>query len=192
MTEKYIAFDGKEFDNRDECLAYEKMLEFKKKAPERVVNFYNKMGKDYFNSDSPITIPESVKNCGTELGYLFSNIVSDLKTVCLDHSIEEIKNYIYSSLPDDKDLVDRFIDWIEIEEDVTIRKDWATALKNVRYGEKLSRPIRWSFSGRDISILAKLHKSNKFRKKIEDLLTDCNFHTECSDFSLGRYDEYIL
>lgn len=183
MIEKYIAFDGKEFNNREECLNYEKQLEFKKQAPLRVQKLYNEIGKKYFNDDN-----------GTDeedLGRLFFAMVSDLKTVCLDHSIEEIKNYIYSSLPNDKDLIDRFVDWTEIEEDVAIRKDWATALRNVRNGEKLSKPIRWSFSGRDISILAKLHKSNKFRKKIEDLLTDCNFHTECSDFSLGRYDEYI-
>lgn len=72
-----------------------------------------------------------------------------------------------------------------------IRKDWGEALRFVKRGELLSRAIGYGFTRDDIATLAKLHKANRFRKKIEALLTDCNFHTESADFAAGRYDKYI-
>ena len=72
-----------------------------------------------------------------------------------------------------------------------IRRDFATALRNVKKGWELSKAISYGFTPKDIENLAKLHKANKFRKKIEDLLEDCNFHKECADFSEGKYDEYL-
>lgn len=30
----------------------------------------------------------------------------------------------------------------------------------------------------------------KFRRKIEELLTDCNFHSECDSFSSGNYEAF--
>ncbi len=77
-------------------------------------------------------------------------------------------------------------------DDATIRKDFAAALKSVKHGDDLSGRLDWSFSPRDISELAKLHKAGKFRKKIEDLLTDCNFHSEYSMMTAKQYDELIL
>lgn len=70
---------------------------------------------------------------------------------------------------------------------VSIRRDFATALRSVKCGRELSAPLRWGFSPDDLNKLAKLHKANKFRKKIEDLLTDCNFHTECEAMASGNY-----
>lgn len=73
----------------------------------------------------------------------------------------------------------------------TIRKDFATALKKVKNGAALSGVLGWSFSDDDLKNLAKLHKANKFRKKIEELLTDCNFHYECDLMSSGNYSEWL-
>lgn len=72
-----------------------------------------------------------------------------------------------------------------------IRNNWEQALRQVKRGDELSYPISWGFSDEDISCLAKLYKRNKFRKKILDLLEDCNFHTECGDFIDGNFDKYI-
>lgn len=72
-----------------------------------------------------------------------------------------------------------------------IRKDWGEALRFVKRGELLSRAIGYGFTCDDLATLAKLHKANRFRRKIEALLTDCNFHTESADFAAGRYDKYI-
>lgn len=79
----------------------------------------------------------------------------------------------------------------EIKREAEIRSDWAAALRSVKDGSDLSADIRYGFSELDLSILAKLHKRNRFRTKIEDLLEDCNFHAECSDFSEGNYSKYI-
>ena len=73
-----------------------------------------------------------------------------------------------------------------------IRKNWDKALESVKSGTALSGPIDFAFGKRDISELAKLHKVGKHRQKIEDLLGDCNFHTECGDFGSGIYDKYII
>lgn len=75
--------------------------------------------------------------------------------------------------------------------DAEIRRDWASALRSVRHGEDLSHEIDWAFSTRDIKNLAKLHKANRFRKKIEDLLEDCNFHREAVLMCSHQYDKFL-
>ena len=72
-----------------------------------------------------------------------------------------------------------------------VRRDWEKALRSVRKGEALSGAIGYGFTHNDIVTLAKLHKANRFRRKIEDLLSDCNFHTESADFADGRYEKYL-
>ena len=72
-----------------------------------------------------------------------------------------------------------------------IRNDFASALRSVKNGRELSGALGYGFSNEDIANLAKLHKANKFRRKIEDLLEDCNFHTESNDFATGDYDKYL-
>ena len=79
----------------------------------------------------------------------------------------------------------------EAEQEAAIRMDFAKALKNAQKGSDLSYPLGFGFSKDDIRELAKLHKRNRYRRKIEDLLTDCNFHQECADFADGNYDEYL-
>ena len=72
-----------------------------------------------------------------------------------------------------------------------VRKDFADALRNVKNGAQLSGILGWSFSDEDLTNLARLHKSNKFRKKIEDLLTDCNFHEACGLMSSKNYSKWL-
>ena len=82
----------------------------------------------------------------------------------------------------------------EEDDDITedeIREDWETALEQVNCGSDLSSKIGYAFSNEDITELAKLHKNNICREKIEDLLTDCNFHYECSKFANGEYEEFL-
>lgn len=111
-----------------------------------------------------------------------------------DITVEEMKETI-NQLADDETLALLDSNPYNIEhckDAADIRKDWAQALRSVKRGTELSYRIDFGFSEVDISELAKLHKKNKFRRKIEDLLTDCNFHTECSDFDDGLYDKYII
>lgn len=72
-----------------------------------------------------------------------------------------------------------------------IRRDFATALRSEKNGAALSGTLGWSFSDEDLKNLAKLHNSNKFRKKIEDMLTDCNFHYECGLMSSKDYSKWL-
>lgn len=103
-----------------------------------------------------------------------------------------------------RDVIDEIIDhtdnpavvrqYVSIDaawRDAEIRRDWASALCAVRHGEDLSRDIDWAFSTRDIKNLAKLHKANRFRKKIEDLLEDCNFHKEAALMCSHQYDKLL-
>lgn len=69
-----------------------------------------------------------------------------------------------------------------------IRRDWPAAFRKVKNGRDLSRKVGWAFYEDDLRKFIKLHKANKFRKKIEDLLTDCNYHTFCGYLSVGEYD----
>ena len=77
-----------------------------------------------------------------------------------------------------------------------IREDFESALNNISADNIsiLSCKIDCGFSDVDISNLALLHKNGnaEMRDKIELLLTDCNFHSVCNDFSTGKYDDYII
>ena len=80
-----------------------------------------------------------------------------------------------------------------------IRADFKKALDTVKkdlYGNwdvgELSQALSFGFSDEDIKNLAILHRDEpEYRSKISDLLQDCNFHTENTDFEAGRYDKYI-
>ena len=86
-----------------------------------------------------------------------------------------------------------FLTWVDMDkvmQDAMIRRDWETALRNHSYDE-LDSMVSYRFGSDDIKELATLHKKRRFRKKIEDLLENCNFHSECCDFANGRYDKYL-
>lgn len=51
--------------------------------------------------------------------------------------------------------------------------------------------LRYSLSDDDLMQLAKLHKANLFRKKIEELLKDCTCHEECDLMSSGDYSKWL-
>ena len=75
-----------------------------------------------------------------------------------------------------------------------IRSDFARAFNLVEHGYELSGILEYGFSDEDICNLAMLYKNdirNNYRNKILELLEDCNFHTEYSDFVEGIYDKYI-
>lgn len=112
-------------------------------------------------------------------------LISDIKAVLKETKLNDLENL--------KEIVSQCnvnINWTECIEDAEIRLDFASALRDVKYGSDLSEKIKWGFTNDDLLSLMKLHKSNKFRRKIEELLTDCNFHHECGLLSEGKYDEY--
>lgn len=68
-----------------------------------------------------------------------------------------------------------------------IRNNWQRVLKCSMPYNEIAHTIRWGFSRADLEELMRLHKENICRNKIEDLLEDCNFHTECGNWHDGNY-----
>ena len=123
----------------------------------------------------------------------FMFLETDLESIATNVSEERFDELVEKYI-DASPLADEIrekIDFSKIRKAAETRKDWGKALKSVKNGTDLSGIISWSFSDKDISELAKLHKANKYREKIEDLLEDCNFHAECGAFADGRYDKYL-
>ena len=114
-----------------------------------------------------------------------------LKAEDMDSTFEEIIDFLSLSSIRAKDI-DRVIDYDRALENAKIRRNFAEALEKAKRGSDLSFTLRWSFTDDDLTNLARLHKSRKYRKKIEDLLTDCNFHSECSAMANGDYSEWGL
>ena len=69
--------------------------------------------------------------------------------------------------------------------------EWYDELEAAEYGSDLSAKINYGFTNSDLLILMTMHEAGNFRKKIEDLLTDCNFHTECKLLHKKDYNSML-
>ena len=67
-----------------------------------------------------------------------------------------------------------------------IRDNFDDALSALSYG-KISCIFAWELTHDDLLALMDIHRSGKHREKIEDLLTDCNYHTDCQNWHNGNY-----
>jgi len=85
----------------------------------------------------------------------------------------------------------KYVNLAEAEKDAEIRRNWASALETVPEATDLSRGVGWALSKQDLAELAKLHREGKHTEKIEDLLEDCNFHTECGELHDGNYQTFL-
>lgn len=65
--------------------------------------------------------------------------------------------------------------------------DWEAALESEMDYSEIAHAIGWGFTRNDLEELMRLHQENICRSKIEDLLEDCNFHTECGAWHDGEY-----
>lgn len=186
---KYIAEDGKKFFDANECLAYESNKKFEDTI---------KMKKEMIRLDDFLW----TKYVGEYTGDTYPRIhdvdlwlKADIESILMrcDKFLADTKDKIVSEIESrqyGKEIL-MIVNMDSILETVLIRKDFKTAFSKVKKGSELSRKLNWSFSKRDLKELAKLHKSNKCRRKIEELLTDCNFHKECVQFVRKEYDEYL-
>ena len=144
-------------------------------------------------------VPDNKVLCNCDDNAITMYFEADVEAIMMrGFSMKEIKDEIKSAISNmniDREALTSFIEenihFDKIEKAVNIRKDFDSALKNVEHGYELSGALGWGFSKEDIENLAKLHKADKHKEKIEELLEDCNFHTECGDFSNGRYSRYI-
>ena len=68
-----------------------------------------------------------------------------------------------------------------------IRADWHTALNTMTHHD-IAKEIGWGFYPNDLRELLRLYRACFQRLKIEDLLTECNFHSFCCCLSEDDYD----
>lgn len=182
----YIADDGKKFDNENECLLYERKEKEKRRNEilQEIKNLdliiWKKYHPDYEEDNGPklYQAPMWLNNNIAAIMMEFPESEADIISI--------VKNTKYGD-----EIITAYLELDLIRDEIKIRTDFLSALRSVKNGSNLSHKIRWALSSKDLSELAKLHKANKCRRKIEELLTDCNFHYECGKFVNKEYDEFL-
>lgn len=186
IVETFVADDGTVFFDREKCEKYEKSS--KKNSDLDVLCAIKNLDILIWTKYHPgeaIGEPVPLKNA---LEWLRADIISIM--VEIPGSESDILSIIKASEYGDR-ILNNYLDMTTIRGIVAIKTDFQSAFKSVRHGYELSEKIEYALSKRDLNELAKLHKMNKYRKKIEELLTDCDFHYECAEFENGNYDEFL-
>lgn len=168
--------------------ALNKAIDREKKAKEAKVvsdlkdaihKIWNEFWKDIDHTESELALNNSFNSVSSLILWIEADIEYALKRSKMQ-GLGKIKEII-------KDIEGINLD--KCLEAGRIRCDFASALKNVKHGSELSGKLGYGFSTDDLVDLMNLHKKNMFRRKIEDLLEDCNFHTESGLLSEGNYSE---
>ena len=190
MTTKtiYVALDGWEFADEDECRKYEQQL--KKKAAtekssvlEKAIALDELIWKKYHPDYDGTNRPSE--------NQVITYLRNDISEIMLEFpESEEIIQTIIKGCSCGSEIL-AMLDWEKIQDNVNIRSNFYEALQSVTVGSDLANRLDYSFSRLDIAHLAELHKSNKCRQKIEDLLACCNFRYESGKFRKHDYDEFI-
>ena len=186
MKIEYIADDGKRFSDKLECLKYEEKIEDEREREiqQEMKDVDEKLWRRYH--------PEYEGGNEPQLNMAAAYLEADICDLLCDFpkSAPDIVATI-KELPHGDVILKCYIDIEELQKNAEIRRDFDSALRSVKHGTELSRLLDWSFREEDITELARLHKEGKHRKKIEDLLTDCNFHYECGQLCAGEYEEFL-
>lgn len=183
---KYLADDGTIFEKENDCREYEESL--KKKKNEEILEEMKELDLRIWRTFHPEDISTDEPPLVLAPIWLKSDICSIL--IDFENSKETILEMIHDSKYE-KEILDKYLKWKDIEKNVEVRKDFTTAFKNVKYGTDLSKILEYAFNKRDLKNLATLHKKNKCRRKIEELLSDCNYHHVIADFHDKNYDKYL-
>ncbi len=190
MTTKtiYVALDGWEFQNEDECREYEQQLKKKAAAEKSSVLekaialdelIWEKYHPDYDGTNRPSE------------NQVITYLRNDISEIMLEFPESgEIIQTIIRGVSCGSEIL-AMLDWKKIQDNVNIRSNFYEALQSVKDVSDLAGRLCYSFSSVDIAHMAELHKSNKCRKKIEDLLVYCNFHYVSGKFRKHEYDEFL-
>lgn len=186
----YVAYDGTVFENEKTCLEYEKIK--KKGEIEAVQKCMQELDVALWKKFYPDTEDDSCPELHLADMWLRNDIVHILsdEKFDVDKVKDEVWNIIKATKHQEK-ILSTYIKEKGIMAEVKIKRDFLTALKGVKEGSDLAHELGYCLSGQDLKKLAVLHKSNKCRKKIESLLTSCNYHGECGDFIRKNYSRYL-
>lgn len=186
----YVAYDGTIFENEKTCRKYEKIK--RKGEIEAVQKCMQNLDVALWKKFYPDTEDDSCPELHVSDIWLRNDIIHILSDERFD--VDETKNNIWDMIKATKHQEKILSDYIKEEGimvEVKIKRDFLTALKNVKEGSDLAHEVGYCLSNQDLKKLASLHKANKCRKKIEDLLTACNYHGECSKFTQKEYEDYL-
>lgn len=186
IEQTYIADDGKRFDDKNACEEYEGKLRRKKQneilqeIKELDLVIWKKYHPDYKEDKEP------------ELYQSPMWLRIDIVAIIIDfpESEKDIISII-SEMKHGKEIISAYLNFNSIRDEVKIRTNFLSALHSVECGSDLSSRIQYCLSSKDLFELAKLHKANKCRRKIEELLTACNFHYACRKFANKEYKEFF-
>lgn len=186
IEQTYIADDGKRFDDKNKCMKYESELRKKKQNEilQEIKDLDLEIWKKYY--------PDYKEDNEPELYQAPIWLRNDIVAIIIDfHESENDIISIINRAKHGKEIIADYLKLDLIRNEVMIRTDFLSALCSVEYGSDLSSSIQYSLSSKDLFELAKLHKANKCRRKIEELLTSCNFHYECGKFANKEYGEFL-
>ena len=153
---------------------------------EEMCGLYSEISGECLHDDTPIQeyqkewTPQILQACIA----LYLKRADDM-----DDAAEKVKGII-DRQPHHEDIR-QMISVDKAYREAKIRRDFEGALQSVTDGAVLSGALGYGFSHEDLTNLAFLHKNNRFRNKIEDLLTDCNFHEECEMMHSGNYSAWL-
>lgn len=191
MKIMYISEDGKKFETEKDCRNYEENLKREKiiAIQKTMIELDEKIWKKYYPNDN-------IEESKPELHVANIWLRNDIVHILVDENIDtiEAQKDILSIIEDTayhKEILEKYILMDSILKEVKIRKDYKSAFAKVKDGSDIAHEINYTFGKSDLKQLAKLHKSNKCRKKIEDLLTCCNFHYACGKFLKKEYSEFL-
>lgn len=131
---------------------------------------------------------------------------SDIIALCLEEKERDNKYAlaarIYSRLHEDIKVT--YIQYKRLLDELDVRISWKKTIsvlarfkKEDSYYNALNRicmVIKYSFYDKDLYQLAWVFSTTdkaRYREIINDLLTECNFHSTCEDFDNGRFEDYL-
>lgn len=195
----YYAKDGTPFDNEVDGYTYER--EQKKNYKEEIYRCAKQLDQSIWKQFHPDYSEEEDQTDLQDLHRYTFWLKNDVETILSDTSLvpdkdlEQTKTDIFKMIADSQHG-DTLMNKYDVNEEkimaaVSARRDFLSALENAKCGSDLASKLGCTFSNNDLCKLAQIHKSGRYREKIEDMLTAANFHSECSLLCSGQYDKLI-
>ena len=186
----YVAYDGKVFESEEKCIEYEEIKKrvVREAIQKTMLDLDAAIWKKYYPNNKNVECPK-LHIAGTWLRNDIVTILSDE-----NNDLEKTLKDIWAMIRATKyhsEILTEYVRTEEVLAEVKIRRDFKAAFDNVKYGSDLAHEVGYTLSEYDLKKLALLHKSNKCRKKIESLLTACNYHGDCSKFRKKEYEDFL-
>ena len=173
--------------------AYQKEKAILDKA-ELIKEKYSLYSKVYFNdSDDEIDLLLNAMEVDDEARFIY-HLQNEFDVILKNktpkerlETIEEIKNLFKEAFT----LTDE--NFQPAMTRLHITDNWEKAMRGMQV-EKLGKDLNYSFTDDELKELAQLHKTTNKRivkKRIEELLTYCNFHYESGELHDGNYEQFL-